>query len=181
MGATAGILQVVSTGNQFLSEQNQARAVKSQANFESQLATLQARDATARGEFSAEQREIQTNRTIGAQRAGEAASGIDANSGTAVDLQADEAKFGAMDAQQIRNNAAREAWGYTAQAGIGQITAANEAQGIKNQSYSTLLTGAVNTYGLYRDAHPGSGPKTTTAAPAGFAKPRTSGGGTRRF
>lgn len=180
MGATAAILSASSTANQFLSEQNQARAVKSQANFESQLASLQARDAMARGEFSAQQREIQTNRTIGAQRAGEAASGIDANSGTAVDVQADEAKFGAMDAQQIRNNAAREAWGYTAQAGIGQITAANEAQGIRNQSYSTLLTGATNTYGLYRDAHPG-GEKLSTSAPAGFAKPRTSGGGTRRF
>lgn len=167
MGATAGILQAVSTGNQFLSEQSQARSVKSQANFESQLAALQAKDAIARGDFSAQQREIQTNRTIGAQRAGEAASGIDANSGTAVDLQADEAKFGALDAQQIRNNAAREAWGYTAQAGIGQITEANEVQGIRNQSYSTLLTGAVNSYGLFRDA---KGSRLPTNPQPGFAK-----------
>jgi hypothetical protein len=48
---------------------------------------------------------------IGKQRVGFAAQGVEVSSGSAVDVQADAAYLGELDAIQIKNNAAREAWG----------------------------------------------------------------------
>lgn len=176
MGATQAILAGANAVSGFASQQQQARALTSQAGFDSTLAGLQAKDAVARGELAANQRGVQTRRTIGAQRAASAASGIDANSGSAVDLQGQEASFGALDETMIRNNAAREAWGYTTQANLNSVAAQNEAASLKAQSYGTLLTGAVKSYGLYQgrqkntldltDPHATQGSTGGTRAPA---------------
>jgi hypothetical protein len=53
---------------------------------------------------------------IGAQRAGIAAGNIDVGYGSAVDVQADAAHLGELDALTIRNNAQREAWGFKVEA-----------------------------------------------------------------
>lgn len=152
MGATAGMMLTMGNATSgFVAQQNQARALTSGAGFDTQLAKLQASDAIARGEQEANVRALQSRRAIGAQRAGLAASGVDVNSGTASDLQTDEARFSALDQQTIRNNAAREAWGYTTQANLNATGATNEADNLKAQSYGTLLTGVANTYGLYRN------------------------------
>jgi len=93
----------------------QQRASDSQAElaeFNAEVAALQAEDALKRG-TEEEQRFRSTIRgTIGAQRAGFAAGNIDVGYGSAVDVQADAATLGELDALTIRTNAAREAWGY---------------------------------------------------------------------
>lgn len=169
MGATAAILSGIQTVTDVLGQRQQANAIEDQADFEAQLAELAAEDAVSRGNLAARQRERQARRTIGAQRAALAANGVDVNSGTAADLQADEAALGALDAQTIRNNAAREAWGYRAQSSIDTRGAKNAAAGIRNQSVSTLLTGATNTYGLFREAR-GGGRRPGDRRPAGGAR-----------
>jgi hypothetical protein len=97
----------------------QRRAAESQAellDFNAQVADLQAVDATARG-LQEESRFRQGVRVmIGSQRAGIAAGGIDVGYGSAVDVQADAAMLGELDALTIRQNAAREAWGYKVEA-----------------------------------------------------------------
>lgn len=120
------------------------------ANMNAKLAGQQARDAEARGNI-AEQTHLQKVRQmLGAQRARLGASGIEVNSGTALDLTTDTARMGAMDALTIRNNAAREAWGYRVQ-GVnykaqGELAA---AQGT-NQAMGTLLTGGSQAYGTWK-------------------------------
>jgi len=97
----------------------QREAAESQAelsDFNAQVATLQAEDAIVRGQDEEQRFRTRVRSAIGAQRAGFAAGNIDVSSGSAVDVQADTAFLGEMDALTIRTNAAREAWGFKVQA-----------------------------------------------------------------
>jgi len=95
-----------------LLSQEAAESQGALADFNAQVADLQAKDAIDRG-FEDESRFRSVVRgAIGAQRAGFAAANIDVGFGSAVDVQADAAMLGELDALTIRTNAAREAWGY---------------------------------------------------------------------
>lgn len=85
-------------------------------DFNADVADLQARDALERGAEDESRFRTQVRGAIGAQRAGFAAANIDVGFGSAVDVQADAAMLGELDALTIRTNAAREAWGYKVQA-----------------------------------------------------------------
>lgn len=86
------------------------------ADFNAQVAELQAEDAITRGQEEEQRYRQKVRQTIGAQRVGFAASNIDVGFGSAVDVQADAAMLGELDALTIRGNAAREAWGFKMQA-----------------------------------------------------------------
>jgi hypothetical protein len=148
---------------QFSNQRQQAGAVIAQGaytqridNFNAHLADLQAQDAISRGaqaEIISRQR---TGQLIGAQRAAAGAQGVEVNSGSSVDAQADAARTGELDALTIRNNAARSAWGYQVQSfadtNAGQLAmrgATNTAGGIRSSSWGTLLTGASEELGQY--------------------------------
>jgi len=93
----------------------QARAAGDAADlsdYNAAVAELQAQDAIARGTEEEQRFRTKVRGSIGAQRAGFAASNIDVNFGSAVDVQADAAMLGELDALTIRSNARREAWGY---------------------------------------------------------------------
>lgn len=95
------------------------RAAESQAellDYNAAVADLQAQDAIERGGEEEARFRQRIRATIGAQRAGFAASNIDVGYGSAVDVQADAAFLGELDALTIRTNAAREAWGYKVEA-----------------------------------------------------------------
>lgn len=81
-----------------------------------QIAEIQAQDAIARGKVEEKRARRTTEQVIGAQRTGFAGQGVDVNRGSALDVQADAAYLGELDALTIRNNAAKEAWGYRMQA-----------------------------------------------------------------
>lgn len=86
------------------------------AEYNAGVADLQAKDALERG-YEDENKFRQSVRgMIGSQRAGQAASNVDVSYGSAVDVQADASFLGEMDALTIRNNAARESWGFDVQA-----------------------------------------------------------------
>jgi hypothetical protein len=142
----------------------QSKATKAQGRYEQQvaeqnatLANMQAEDTLAQGAKAATQHHVQTKGLIGAQRAVLASQGIDANTGSALDVQADTAALGALDELTIRNNAWRSAWGYKVQA--SQYTAQGQFAllSAKNKARNTLLTGGaqiantgLTAYGLSR-------------------------------
>lgn len=148
----------------FLGSRTQAKGVEDQASYAAQaytqnatLADQQAADTIARGREAEMRQRTATKGLIGSQRAALAASGVDITSGSAADVQADSAYLGELDALMIRNNARREAYGYQVQATQDRAAAANavragsnEAASIRNQGVSTLLTGALQTYGGYQ-------------------------------
>jgi hypothetical protein len=93
----------------------QRRAAEKQAeilDFNAHVADLQAQDAIERGQQEESRFRQGVRLMMGEQRAGIAASGIDVGFGSAVDVQADTAYLGELDALTLRQNAMREAWGH---------------------------------------------------------------------
>lgn len=163
MGLTAGILTVIQTGLSAKGSFDQARALQAQgrysqliANQNATVSDAQAADAIARGQTAESRFRGETAQTIGSQRAALAAQGLDVGSGSAMDIQQNERTLGELDALTIRNNAAREAYGYKvqgqnlrAQGILDALGGEKAAEGARNAGYSTLLSGAADTYGLF--------------------------------
>lgn len=122
----------------------EAAALRTNAGY----AKLQAEDAKSRGATTAMSAVVKARMTVGSQRAALAAQGIDISSGSALDVQENTAQLSELDIMNIKNNAAREAWGYSIQASDYMNQAAlTEAAG-RNASRNTLLTGGLNTLRL---------------------------------
>lgn len=164
----SGLLQGGQAVGSFVNQQRTAGAIVAQSDFETKLAALQASDAIRRGNESAERVRVETSGTVGSARARLAANGVALDSGSALDIQGQDAGIGALDAQLIRNNAAREAMGYTTNAALSAMGAKQRATAIKAQSYETLATGAAKTYGLFpKQRVPGSANVTIGQAASG--------------
>lgn len=97
-------------------ERESAESAATLADYNEDVAELQAQDALERGHEQESRFRAQIRGAIGAQRAAFAGGNIDVSFGSAADVQADAAFLGEMDALQIRTNAAREAWGFRVQA-----------------------------------------------------------------
>lgn len=79
------------------------------------MAERAAVDTEARGNVDANKVRAQGRQVGAAQRVGLAASNIEGSSGSALALQEQTAAMSELDAQTVKNNAAREAWGYRSQ------------------------------------------------------------------
>lgn len=107
------------------------------------IARLQAKQAIDAGNALASKKNLETRSVLGAVRAQQGASGIDVNSGSSRVVRSSIANAGATDELTIRNNAARQAWGYETEAiesgfkgQFAKLTATAEAD-------QSLLTGGL--------------------------------------
>lgn len=117
MGATAAISVVaLGAGASAYGSMRSGKETKGIYDRNAQIADLQAQDAIERGAVQEKMQRRQTEQVIGSQRTSLAAQGVDVNKGSAMDVQADAAYLGELDALTIKNNAAKEAWGYKVQA-----------------------------------------------------------------
>lgn len=115
------------------------------ANQNAQLAGQNASLAAASGDQQAAVQQQKTRAELGAIRAEQAASNVDVNSGSAVDVRSSAAQLGEMNAITIRSNAARTAYGYETQAtGFG-----NEAQLQGAQAGYDQTAGAIGAAGTF--------------------------------
>lgn len=110
---------LIGAGTSAIGAASQGRAQAQAAQYQAAVARnnqavaeWQAQDALARGRVAEQNQRMKTSQFTGAQRAAAAASGVDVNSGSAADLQADAAMLGELDALTVRSNAGREAWGH---------------------------------------------------------------------
>jgi hypothetical protein len=110
-------------------QQEVAESEAQLSDYNAQVAQVQAQDAIARGGEKESTFRSQVRGVIGSQRAGFAGANVDVGYGSAADVQADAAFLGELDALTIRNNAAREAWGYKVQAEDLRQRAAISRQG----------------------------------------------------
>jgi hypothetical protein len=111
---------------------------------------LSAMDAQRRGDLEEQEHRNQVRAMLGSQRAAFGASNVDSNTGSPLGLLVDTARFGEIDALTIRNNAAREAWGF--RTGAHQARArgkAGEKSGIF-QGTGTALAGGAQAYGEWK-------------------------------
>lgn len=125
MGSLAGSTAIggFGAGFQAVGAYNQAKAQKAsleaQTQIEANNATLagwQADDAVARGETAAARVQMQGDQVAGQTRAALAANGVDLSYGSALQTITDADYATAVDVNQTRANASREAWGYRMQA-----------------------------------------------------------------
>lgn len=151
MGVTFGSAALANVGQSIssaISTRTLGKAQKAAYETNARLANLQAEDAIKRGDREAMIHAQKVKKLIGAQRAALGAQGIEVDTGSALDVQAEAAQFGAMDVETIRNNAYREAWGYRSQA-LDYTTKGNYANlEAKAVARNTLLTGGLNTLNL---------------------------------
>lgn len=146
MGSAAGPaalgLQVYSASTTASAMQIGAREQQYTLERNAKTTELMGADAIERGREEESRVRLMGRRTIGAQRASLAAQGVDIGVGSAADITADTALEVELDALTVRNNAAREAWGYKVKAqdlrAEGHLTARAGKQAARN----TLLIGA---------------------------------------
>lgn len=123
LGAAGTVVQTIAAVKQGRAAERAGQRAQEAANsqaeiqdFNAAVADLQAKDAVERGAEEESRFRTQIRSTIGTQRAAFAASNVDVNYGSAVDVQADAAFLGELDALTLRTNAAREQWGFQVQA-----------------------------------------------------------------
>lgn len=122
--AGAGLaLSAVGIGSSLFGSIQNASAQKASADYQSQVAAgnqkiaMQNADfASASGEEQAAIQEQKTRAQVGSIEASQGSSGVDINSPTATAVRTSQGEVGALDAQTIRSNAARTAYGYETQA-----------------------------------------------------------------
>lgn len=154
MGAAMGITMAAQGASSFGGAYAQSKALKSQGDYanqmgqmNAQLADVKASDSIQRGDIEANRNDQRTRGIVGSQRAGLAAQGVDVNSGSAADVQADTAGMGAVDSLTIKNNAWREAWGYKVQS-VNDTYQGKFTQMADNYAANnTLLTGGMTAIG----------------------------------
>jgi len=126
----------IGTGMSVIGAHQQAKAEKSRLAYQAAiarnnktLAQYKAQDAIQRGKDAKQEHRQKVVQLKGKQRAAIAASGFDVNEDDALDILADTAEIGELDALTIENNAAREAWGYQGEgANAGNQAALYDAQ-----------------------------------------------------
>lgn len=159
-------MSTANTVGKFADQRRAAGAAERQGNYEGDmldlnagLAEQSAADATARGRQAETRQRRGMRQLAGAQRAALGASGVVLDSGSALDVVQNDQALGEFDALTIRNNAAREAWGYTVQAddyrrqaGMTRAAGRDTAKSLRRGSVSTLLSGAGELANIYASA-----------------------------
>lgn len=99
------------------------QAKANQYNYQAGIADLNAQVAKqnkdyalATGEVEAQESGMKTRFTIGAEKAGQGASGLDVNSGSPAAVRESQQEIGTYDESLIRSNAARKAYGFDVEA-----------------------------------------------------------------
>lgn len=151
MGASASIgIMGAGAGFSAMGSRATGKAQQQLAEYNARVAELHADDAIVRGKESEQRLRKDVRGLIGSQRVAFAASGQEVDSGSALDVQADTAALGELDALTIRTNAAREAWGYRIQSEDSRTRGAIARAEGNNKAISTILqTGGTALYQKY--------------------------------
>jgi hypothetical protein len=146
MMAVAAASAVVGGGVSAYGAVESGQASSEAANYQAQvsannaiIATQNAQQATAAGEAQVTQQQLKTAATVGAIKTNQAASGLDVNSGSNLDIQSSAKELGELDALTIRNGAARQAYGYEVQS----VSDVNQGQLQQSEAGQDLTAGTI--------------------------------------
>jgi len=127
MYAVTAVVGAYSAYQSSASAKAQSEFAQDQANYNATIAGYQRDSAIAQGGAEAIEAQRKAQRIRGAQVAKLAGNGIDISTGSALSLLDDTDFFSQRDAYQIRNNAAKQAWGH--QVNADSLTASGEMHG----------------------------------------------------
>lgn len=144
------LLAVAAGGLAMKSSMDQADYQEAVGRNNAQSAEYAAKDAIDRGAVEEQQQRNKTRAVLAQQNAALAANGMDASSGTGLQLLSDTAGLGEFDAMTIRSNASKQAYGLKLQ-GANALADSNAAAiGSRNNAFSTLLTTGSKAYSSYK-------------------------------
>lgn len=139
----------VSTAGGVIGSIQEGQDAEFQAQKNKLLAQRAGADALARGNRESAVSKMQGSQAIGEQQVAFGASGVDGSVGTPAALAATTRAVSDLDADTIRANAAREAWGYKVQADQYSEEARVAASRGRSKAAGTLLGGAGQALSQY--------------------------------
>ena len=116
-------------------------AAQAAVNANARVQQYMADQAREIGEADVAEQRRQTAALSGRQAAGFGASGGEINTGSSLQILADTAEFGELDALRIRSNAERQAFAFESAAAISRAEASNARTGGFLAAAGTLITG----------------------------------------
>lgn len=162
--AVLGMVAGLAGGAQQAAGQKAAASAASQSyGYQATIADNNARMAKQnadwvgrQGDIEATNEGLKTGAEVSSMKAKEAASGVDVNTGSAVQARDAAARIGAINALTIKSNRAREAWGYQVDSSNEELQAAlyrkagvNAIKSGQISSTGTLLSTAGNFAGQF--------------------------------
>lgn len=132
----------------------QGKAEKRIAKSNAQLSEQAAVDASRRGAIDEEAHRAKVRALLGAQRATYGANNVVSSSGSPLGLLAETAQVGEFDALTIRNNAARETFGFRTDRQSALARARAASRGSRTGALGTALTAGAQAYGSWKSANP---------------------------
>lgn len=167
--AAAAVAAAVSAYGTISASEAQAQSAKYESRVAENNAAIAQQNASwaaQAGNAQAEQKQLQTRAKVGGIMAAEAASGIDINSGSGLDVRSSASELGELDAINIRSNAARTAYGYNVQSTsdqnqsqLDQFQAQNDQSAGNIKAASTLIGSAGSAYSGWSNNNSLSNPK----------------------
>jgi hypothetical protein len=134
------------------------------------LATQQSKLDIQSGEIAAVNQGLKTKAAVGQEKAAQGASGIDPNTGSAVDVRAGTEEMGLTDSLTIRSNAAKKSYedevtaaSDTAQGQLDTFAGAQATEGADIGAAGTLLSGASTVGANYLKLQNSSTPSSPAA------------------
>lgn len=124
------------------SQHQAASAKRGMADHNKRIANQAAADAELRGQAAESAHRFKVGALVSRQRSALAGAGAVVDVGSAFALIEDTAAMGELDVLTVRNNAARETWGYKSQATGFEYQSALANSEKNTLPYATLLGGA---------------------------------------
>lgn len=146
-------LTALQMGSSIANSQAEANKRNEIASFNGLLADVAGADAKARGENAAALTRAQASMDIADMQAAYGASGVDGTVGSPLDAMRAYRRKSDLDILTLRNNAAREAWGYRLQAMQASEEGRMASLRAQNEQVGTLLGGAGQMASLFGRAY----------------------------
>jgi len=159
---------IVSTLVSAQAQRQQGQVAKQVGRNNQILAEQAAQDAERRGNETAMAVRRRGDQVLGAQRAAQAASGLDLNVGTAAELQDQTSFFSDTDQRTARMNAAREAWSARAQGANYRAQGDAAASNANLAATGTLIGGASQVAGRWYQYGGAKVPRAYAGGMTGF-------------
>lgn len=116
LGIVGGVMNAKGVNQSYQAKASNAAYQAQVAQNNAAIARTNATLDREAGDIAATNQGFRTRAVIGATLAGQAASGVDVNTGSFVHARAGEAEAGMLDALTIRSDAAKKAWAQETQA-----------------------------------------------------------------
>lgn len=145
------------TGVSAYGQTQQGRTEEKIARYNASALDQQAQRVSESGAVAEQTQRMKVQQLLASQTVAAGASGADVSSGSFGDVMDDTAVFGELDAQTIRMNAGREAWGLKTQGqALRYQGKAAKARGVTG-AIGTALTGFASAYGMASQAGTAAG------------------------